>query len=170
MEKTSYKIEKDIPIYHWKTGEVVRYLEENDMSAELDWELEHNNVAKIELSPLNDLIYETFEGGGKFVVEPGSKGKNSDLGRFEIDRKLFEEINCSWLKYAAIVAINVGTNWIEDYKVLNCVVGNTIWEVTDKEHADRTVTIFNDDDEKTYSFRRIWPDERERRGIPEYIF
>lgn len=166
MEKTSYKIEKRIPIYHWKTGEVVRYLKEEDMSAELAWELEHNNVVKIELSPFNDLVYETLEGFGKHVLYPGSKGKNGDLGRFEIDRKMFEEIDCSWLKYAAVIAVNIGTYWIEEYKVFNCVVGNTLWEVTDKEHADRTVTIFLDDDEMTYSFRRIWPEERESRGIP----
>lgn len=166
MEKTSYKIEKQIPIYHWKTGEVVRYLKEEDMSAELAWELEHNNVVNLELNQANELIYQTFESYDRFVVEPGSKGKNGDLGRFEIDRELFEGIDHNWLKYAAIVAINLGTYWIEEYKVLNCVVGNTVWEVTDKEHADRTVTIFLGDDEMTYSFRRIWPEERESRGIP----
>lgn len=169
MKKISYKIEKQIPIYHWKTGEVVRYLEEKDMSAELAWELEHNNVVKIELSPFKDLTYETLEGFGKHVLYPGSKGKNGDLGRFEIEPKLLEEIDYSWLKYAAVIAINLGTEWIEEYKVLNCVVGNTLWEVTEKEHADRTVTIFWGDDEMTYSFRRIWPEERKKRGIPEGI-
>lgn len=167
MEKTFYKIEKDIPIYHWKTGEVVRYLKEEDMSAELAWELEHNNVVNLELNQANELMYQTFESYDRFVVEPGSKGKNGDLGRFEIDRELFEGIDRNWLKYAAIVAINLGTYWIEEYKVLNCIVGNTVWEVTDKEHADRTVTIFLDDKEITYSFRRIWPEEKESRGIPE---
>lgn len=166
MLKTSYKLEKEIPILDWKTNKFVRNLREEDLTEALIEELQHDNIKEIFLNGKNEIIYETLEGGGRFVADPFETTKCGNIGRYEIDPDYLADLYGNWLLYAAEIAVNVGTFWIDQYKVFHCVVGNTLWEITDYEHADRFVTLYKDNEGKTFYFRRIWPKERDQRGIP----
>ena len=166
MKKQKYTLEKEIPILDWKTKEFVRNLRPEDLSGDFAWELEHDNVKEILIDKKGEITYQTYE-GGYTIVTPFDEGKLGDLGSLRIDSNALEYLRGDWKLYAAHMAINVGVKYIEKYNVYFNIVGINVWEETDQEHADRSITLFLGHKKETFHFRRIWPKEKKSRGIPE---
>lgn len=166
MKKVIYKLEKEYPILDWKTKKFVRNLKAEDLDGRLAMEIEHDNITEIWIDDKSRIVYTTKEGGGAFIVTPGMPGKSGFLGRFEIEPELLKEVQGNWEHYAAIIAVNLGTTYFDELGVYYCVVGNTLWEIAEPNRADNSLTVFLGEKEKTFYFRRIWPNEREKRGLP----
>lgn len=166
-KREKFKLEKNIPVLDEKTKEFVRNLTENDLSETLSLELKHDNILEILLDSQNRLKYKTKESSCYYQVDTKVLPKLGYLGRFEIDMKFLQSMDNNWQDYAAVIAINLGNKYIEEHNIYFNSILQSVWEVTDDEHADNSVTIFTEDEERTYCFRRIWLDERHKRGIPD---
>lgn len=165
MKKQKYTLEKEIPILDWRTKEIVRNLRAEELDGRLVQEIEHDNVAEVFFDDERNIVYTTTEGGGAFIVTPGQPAKLGFLGRFDIDPGLLSKVDNNWQHYAALIAANVGTRYVEELSIYYCVVGNTLWEIAEPEKADNYLTLYQGEEEKTFYFRRIWPKEREERGL-----
>lgn len=168
MNKATFKLEKDYPVLDWKTKEFVRNLRSEELNNGLAWELEYDNVNEILIDNKGDITYRTHE-GAYIISSLFDEGKLGDLGSLRIDPDALEYLKGDWKLYAAQIAINVGVKYIEKYNVYFNIVGINVWEETDQEHADRSITLFLNNKREKFHFRRIWPKEKGSRGIPEGI-
>lgn len=167
MKRDKFKLEERIPVLDERTKGFVRYLTQEDISETLSLELAHDNVLEILMDAKGGLKYKTKESRCSYQVDTRVLPKLGYLGRFEIDSRLFESMGNNWQDYAAVIAVNVGNKYIEKYNVYFNVILQSVWEATDSENADNSVTIYTPDEERTFYFRRIWMNERQQRGIPD---
>lgn len=160
MNKTTFKLEKDYPILDWRTREFIRNLRPEDLDDAFAWELDHDNVREIILNHMDDVMYVTYESAWR--TSYGEEGEKAigDMGRYEVKKDLWD-IYSFWYGIS-----ETGAHYVKRYDIYHCTNANTLWEATDKEHADRYATLYDGKEEKTFYFRRVWPKERNERGLP----
>lgn len=166
MEEKTYKLEKDIPVLDWKTKKFVRNLETGDLDGLLLWEIEHENVSEIWINDNKTILYTTKEDSGLSIVNPGNPFILGFVGCFEIQPELLSKVKGNLEHYAALMGISLFCRRIESLGIYQNFTRNSLWEITVEEKADISVKVFSSGIDETFHFRRIWPKEREERGLP----
>lgn len=163
-------LKTDIPVYSTsQSGEIVRYLQSEDLDGTLYQDLIHDNVEKIVIDTDKKLSYSAKATPYSFlIVQPGKKYRTGFQGTYNPTVLDLESTGYDLELLAVWYAIGVQTDRIGQGMYESCL-GKARWQtVSSEEESDRHATIQTGEERHTFYFKRLWENE-ERKDVAEIV-
>lgn len=163
-------LKTDIPVYSTsQSGEIVRYLQSEDLDGDLYQNLIHDNIERIVIDNKNRLSYSTKGlSYSSMVVLPGRKYRLGFQGTYSPTVLDLESTGYDLELLAVWYAIGVQTDRIGQ-GMYESYLGKARWQtVSSEEESDRHATIQTGEESHTFYFKRLWENE-ERKDIAEIV-
>lgn len=145
-----------IPVYSFGNDKVVRYLSDEELSAEFVEEYLHGQIHRVEVNDKGAISYSTLRcKHTRYCLNPGEDlhGNCSIFTPTPTDLLYYaDDIDCLAACYAVGVCRRESGS---KNKFVNDTSGE-IWEKSDSQNYDRYVTLIVGDKHYTYYFKRIW--------------
>lgn len=163
-------LKTDIPVYNTsQPGEIVRYLQSEDLDGTLYQDLIHDNVEKIVIDTDKKLSFSAKATPYSFlIVQPGKKYRTGFQGTLKPIESDLEYVKYDLELLAVWYAIGIQSKRVGQ-GVYEYYLGKARWQtVPSEEESDRHVTIQVGEESHTFYFKRLWENE-ERKDIAEIV-
>ena len=145
-----------IPVYSFGNDKVIRYLSDEELSAEFVKEYLHGQIHRVEVNDKGEIFYSTLRRKHtRFYMNPGEE-LNGNCGIFMPTPTdlLYYADDIDYI--AACYAVGVCRRESENKERFVNDISGERWEKSDSQNCDRYVTLIVGDKHYTYYFKRIW--------------